>query len=104
MATHELRLAYDDATGTVAVTHRCTTQIGGHAVGHAEEVALSDPEAVAAWLKGLVDANRAEMEGRTGLLAIQHVAAVSGVGRKGVKRLELGGTLGPVGATTNKGD
>ena len=102
MPTHKLTLAYDDAAGTVRATHRTTVEIGGHAISHAEDVALSDAAGAVAALKALVDGNREEMEKRATALAIEHAAALSGKNPKNRKQLTVGGTLGAVGGADAK--
>ena len=103
MATHSIRIDYDESSGHLSVVHRCTVEVGGHAVSHAEEIVLNDPAAVAAVLAKFVDGNRAEMEERTTALALQHAAALAGKAGKGVKQLKLGGSLAAVGETSHKG-
>ena len=102
MPTHKLTLAYDDAAGTVRATHRTTVAIGGHAISHAEDVALSDHDGAAAALKALVDGNREEMEKRATALALIHAAALAGKAPKNTKQLVIGGTLGAVGGADAK--
>jgi len=103
MAAHKLQIVYDAATGDLTITHRCTVEVGGHTVSHAEPVTVADPAAFAASLNALIDANRGEMEQRANELAIDHAAAVAGKARKGRKAVALGGTLGAVGGITTKG-
>lgn len=104
MAAHKLQLTYDESTGEVRIVHRCTVTLGGHAVSHAAEVPPDDADALAATLKAWIDANREQVESDAGLLAVRHVAAVTGKDEPGVKKIAVGGSLGPVGGVqTNKG-
>lgn len=103
-AAHKLQVTFDEATGEVRITHRCTVVVGGHTVSHAVEVAPDDRDALAAALKGWIDANREQMEKDAGLLAVRHVAAVTGKDEPGVKRIAVGGSLGPAGGSAVKKD
>jgi hypothetical protein len=98
MAKHTLRITYDDATGAVACEHGCLVEIAGHTVRASDAVELSADSAAA--LKGIVDTNRAEMEGRANALGVQHAAALSGKAQKGVKRVLTGGSLAPAGGAS----
>lgn len=98
MAKHTLRITYDDATNTVACEHGCVVTIAGHDVRASDAVELSADSAAA--LKGIVDANRAEMEERATKLGIQHAAALSGKEQKGVKKVLVGGSLAPAGGAS----
>jgi len=102
MAAHKLRITFDEATGEVRIDHRCTVEVGGHAVSHAVEFDHAAPDALAAELKKWVDANREAMEKDAGLLAVRHVAAVTGKNEPGVKRVAVGGSLGVGGGTELK--
>lgn len=97
MATHTLKIAYDDATGAVRMSHRCAVTVAGQAVSH--ELPIDPPDGVAAALKGFLDANRVEVEMQTAALAVQHAAAVAGKAKPGVKLLTVGGSLGSGGAS-----
>ncbi len=100
MASHKLQLTFDTATGTLAVVHRCTVEIGGHTVSHAEPVALEGDVAEA--MKGMIEQNAAAMEAATTKLAVRHVAASTGKDEPGVKRLTVGGSLTGKGNTAAK--
>lgn len=100
---HELRIAFM-CDGKATVTHRCTVGIAGQKISHAEEIELTDVAAFRALLAKIVDTNRTEMESRTTALAIEHVAAITGQARRGVKQIKLGATAVPTGtAETTKG-
>lgn len=102
MAVHKLQLTLtlDDAqpdAATLAVTHRVTSTLAGHAVSHSEPVVLDDEDAAKAALRQLLEANRAAVEAAATPLVVNHVAAVMNRPQKGVKRVGLGGSLGAVG-------
>lgn len=100
MATHKLKLTYDDATGTVTMSHRCTVEVGGVAVSH--ELPINPPEGVAEACKAFLDLNRAEVEAEANAAAVQHAAALAGKRKPGVKVLKVGGSLGSGGASETK--
>jgi hypothetical protein len=97
VATHSLRIDYDDDDGTVSAVHRCGVEVAGLTVSHSRDIDLG-PDAVAA-LKAVIDANRETVEGEAQALAISHAAAVSGKAQPGVKKLTVGGTLGALGGS-----
>ena len=94
MAAHKLNLTYDETTGELAVTHRCTVEVAGHKVSHAEAIELDNAPEVVAALKGWLDSNRKAMGEAAALLAVRHVAAVTAKEEPGVKRVKVGGSLG----------
>lgn len=96
-AQHSLRIDYDEATGRLVVTHRCTVVVAGHAVSHAREIELG--EGTAAALSGFLDANRETLAAEAQAHALVHVAAVTGKTRKGVTPLKVGGSLSAAGGT-----
>jgi len=100
MATHKLQITLDG--DTLTVTHRCTVDIGGQAISHAEPVTIADKPGAIAALQKLIDGNRKEMEDRTLKLAVSHAAAVSGKVGPNTKALTAGGSLGTIGATDAK--
>lgn len=95
MATHKLKLTYDDATGTVTMRHHCTVVVAGQAISH--ELPIDPAEGVAEACKAFLDQNRAEVEAETAGMAVQHAAAVAGKVKPGVKTLKAGGSLGSAG-------
>ncbi len=95
-ATHKLQLTFDTATGELRAVHRCTVEVGGQSVSHAEPVVLG--EEVGEAMRGMIEQNAAAMEAATGSLAVRHVAASTGKDEIGLKRLTVAGSL------TSKGD
>lgn len=95
-ATHKLQLTFDTATSELRAVHRCTVEVGGQFVSHAEPVELG--EEVGAAMRGMIEQNAAAMESIAGTLAVRHVAASTGKDEIGVKRLTVAGSL------TSKGD
>lgn len=100
MATHKLKIVYDDATGAVTMTHRCTVTVGGVNVG--TEMPIDPPEGVAESCKAFLDLNRTEVEAEAKLAALQHAAALAGKRQPGVKTLKVNGSLGSGGTTAAK--
>ncbi len=101
MAKHYLKLEYDEDAGTTRATHVVRVDVAGQEVSFAEEI---DLEGESAALASLIDANRDEMEARATAAAVQHAAQEANLAAKGVKRLRLEGSVGPVGkATKGKG-
>ncbi len=99
---HKLKIVFDDATGAVSLSHRCTVTVAGRPVGH--DVPIDPPAGIAESLKAFVDANREAVEREATRLAIQHAAAVAGRDAPGVSRLAAGGSLGATGGTAAKGN
>lgn len=97
MAKHRIRIDYDEDTGVVTVTHRCTIELAGHSVRWSDVVTLGDPEEAKSVLKTMIDNNRVEAERRATQSALQHVAAVTGQSQRGIKRLKLQGSMGAIG-------
>jgi cell division septation protein DedD len=97
MASHKLKIVYDDATGTVTMSHRCTVEVAGVAVG--SELPIDPPAGVAESCRTFLDLNRAEVEAEANAAAVQHVAALAGKRKAGVKTLKVGGSLGSGGAS-----
>lgn len=95
MARHKIQITYDEAAGSLSVTHRTAVEVGGHAVSVAEPVALADEAGAVAALQALIAGNRAEMEKRAERAGIEHAAAVGGKAKG--KRVALGGSLGAIG-------
>lgn len=103
MADHKLNVTYDDAAGSLTVTHVCVSKaVAGHNISHADTVELTDASPLVACLKRLVDANREAMEKRTAEYAITHGAAVLKQSKPGLHHLHLGGSVGPIGDVSSE--
>lgn len=96
-ANHGIRIDYDEPTGRVTASHRCSVAVAGHRVRHSREVELT--AGAAAVLAALIDVNRGAVEAETTALALAHAAAVAGRVTPGTKTLSVGGTLTGIGTT-----
>ncbi len=102
MASHKISITFDEATNALHVVHRCSVDVAGHTVSHAEDIELTETGGVLGMLKGLIDSNRTEMEAIANLHGVNHASAFSGKALAGVKKLTIGGAVGVASATAVK--
>lgn len=103
MASHALSLHFDDATGELAIEHRCTVDVAGVQTSHGESIELADTEEILGTLQAILDTNKIEMEKRATHHGVMHASALAGKTVKGLTRLSMGGKIGVAGNTDVKG-
>lgn len=92
---NKFQITFDEGSGELKATHRCTVELNGLSVGHSREIELS-PEVETA-MRAFIDQSRSEVEEEAKALAVSHSAAVTGKVIVGVKRIKVGGSLTGVG-------
>lgn len=94
MASHKVVITFDAEKAALKITHRCTVLLAGHSVSHSDEIAVSNADPLVRELRALIEANKDALEAKTTELAAVHVAALGSRAAKGVKLVNLGGSIG----------
>lgn len=100
MVKHRLRIDFDEDTGELSVTHRCTVGMAEQVITFSETVNVPDTAAMLGVLSDIIEVNRASMERRAVSSAVEHVVAVAGQVQHRQRQVKTGGTVGPAGRST----